>query len=462
MSARSALAVAFLAQGWAPEPGGVETHTLDLARALHARGHRVRALCLDGRPGLEPFSVRADTTRSGGGEAATPQVRLDRVAYRYHDHRALADLIHHPRMERVVLDWLAREPVDVLHVHHLTGFGAGVLASARAHSGAAVVVSLHDYWLLCPRGQMLDVDGARVERPEAERCGRCLAVTWPHLMPSGSGERRGPAGEPLADDAGAAAARTRAALEALGHADALVVPSPEAGGVFARAGVGAERLRVVEYGLDAEGLRGAVERARAELRGAAGVSGSRVQGSRVLGLLGSVLPSKGPLVLARAVLAAGVPGLRLEVHGPEPAWHGSTDYLEELRGLAAASEGRVRLFGPYARVDLPRVLARLDAVAVPSRWEETYGLVAREARAAGLELLVADRGGLPAAAAGGAGRVLPADDAGAWAAALAELGRGRPAGAGRATGSDGLRTLGEMADELEALYLELARPGARR
>jgi hypothetical protein len=56
--------------------------------------------------------------------------------------------------------------------------------------------------------------------------------------------------------------------------------------------------------------------------------------------------------------------------------------------------------------------------------------------------------------------VLPADDARVWTAALGELGRRGPAGSSWSGGPGGLRTVGAMTDELEALYRELARPGA--
>jgi glycosyltransferase involved in cell wall biosynthesis len=277
-------------------------------------------------------------------------------------------------------------------------------------------------------------------------------------MPSGSGERRGPAGEPLTSDAEAAAARTRHALAALDAADRLIVPSPAARAVFERSGVSAAQLAVIEYGIDAAAIARQVEVERARR--------SRPRGALVLGFLGSVLPSKGPLELARAVLAAGIGGLCLEIHGPEPSWHGDTSYTAALRALAAA-DGRVALLGAYPQSDLARVLARLDAVAVPSLWEETYGLVAREARAAGLPVLVSDRGGLPAAAVGAAAgsAVLPAGDPAAWIAALRRLAGSVRGGSAPATAASarGLRTLEEMVGEIEALYLATSRApvGAR-
>jgi glycosyltransferase involved in cell wall biosynthesis len=58
-------------------------------------------------------------------------------------------------------------------------------------------------------------------------------------------------------------------------------------------------------------------------------------------------------------------------------------------------------------------------VAAPSRWNEVYGLTVREARAAGLPVLVSDAGALPDVADwGAAGLVVPAEDPRAWVAAL--------------------------------------------
>jgi hypothetical protein len=42
---------------------------------------------------------------------------------------------------------------DVAHVHHLTGMSVDSLARLR-EAGVPTVMTLHDYWLFCPRGQM--------------------------------------------------------------------------------------------------------------------------------------------------------------------------------------------------------------------------------------------------------------------------------------------------------------------
>ena len=434
------LHIAFVGQGWFPDAGGVESHTRDLARELGKRGHRVRALCLDTREGLEPW-----TTATSEVEGVT----VTRMAYRYHDHRALADVVESARANEVVRAWLARAHTDLVHVHHASGFGLGILRTIRA-TRTLLAMTLHDYWPLCPRGQMMQPDGTVDTAVEPERCGRCLAATWPHLMPSAHGERRGPRGEPLASDADAARLRTEHALLCLAACDALFTPSAAAREVYVEAGIPHERIRVVENGVDTAELAEEVARLRSARAPRAEVA---------LGVLGTVLPSKGALELVRAFQAADVPGLVLEIHGHLPSYHGDTRYVDELRRVSSA-DPRVRIRGPYTHDRLAAILADLDGVAAPSRWREVFGLTVREARAAGLAVLVSDAGALPDAARGGGGAVVPADDPAAWARALREF--ADPGIRARWSAARELpRDARAMALEIEGAYLELVRGRTR-
>ncbi len=395
------LSIGFLGQGWYPDVGGVESHTRDLSRELRSRGHRLSALVLD-HGEREPFTTRGETVEG---------VEVTRLAYRHHDHRALADLVDHPRLAARAVEWARAAALDLVHVQHVTGWGSGVLPALRAN-GLGLVMTLHDYWSLCPRGQMVQPDGTVDETAEPERCGACLARTWPHLMPSGNGERRGPAGAAVASDADAARARTAYALRALEAPARLFTPSEAAKRVYVRAGVAAERIEVVPNGIEVAELAASVQRLRAVREGGA------ADGEIHLGVLGTVQPSKGALELVRAFQAAQVKGLVLEIHGDLPSYHGDTRYVDELRAIAAG-DARIRVHGPYRHDRLAEILAGLDGVAAPSRWCEVFGLTVREARAAGLPVLVSSAGDLASVAAGGAaGIVVDPDDGAGWAQAL--------------------------------------------
>ena len=142
------LDIGFVSLGFAPDVGGIETHLAQLAHEFLARGHRVHVLCIDSNRKTPPYTSR-DELLAG--------VRVRRVAYRYHDHRALADLALRRAADDAVMAWLAEEPCDVVHVHHASAFGAGLLQSIH-EMGRPLVLTLHDYWFLCPRGQMLRIN----------------------------------------------------------------------------------------------------------------------------------------------------------------------------------------------------------------------------------------------------------------------------------------------------------------
>ena len=437
---KTGLDVGFLCAGWPPDVGGVESHAQDLARALATRGHRVHVFCLDTSGMHEPFSTQA--TELDG-------VRVRRLAYAYGDHDRLAAVVVNLKAEDAIHGWLAETPCDVVHVHHLTGFGMGALR-AVSDIGVPCVMTLHDYWSLCPRGQMLSASGAICERPETEACATCLTATWPHLMPSGSGLSKGPRNEELADDGVAVDKRTAFALEMLRLPHRLFTPSAAARDVYERAGFDGSSLAVCENGVEVAELAQQVERLRSERSEG---SGAAVR----LGILGTVLPSKGVLELARVFADAAIAGLTLEIHGNLPTYHGDASYLTELKALADSIPA-LTVHGPYARDNLPEILAGLDGVAAPSRWEEVFGLSVREARAAGLPVLVSSAGALPdivgedqSGAEQRGAWIVARDDWAAWAEVLREF-----AGSGeRGAGSTAPRSTEAMMLQLERAYVEV-------
>ncbi len=374
--------VGIICRDWAPAPGGVEAHTEDLARFLLGAGVEVSVLCL----------------RPGGGEGAANQrstqdsvlsgVSVRRVCLA----KSPADPYSHSLAHGFVKQWLAESSPTLVHVHHLSGWGVGIM-DVLERAGVPTVVSLHDYWSVCPRGQMLAVDGEVCSEIRPLECSACITCTWPQQGVSPAGVAR----------------RQLAVREALGKASAWIVPSLAAKSVLIRCGLSDLDLQVIPIGIDVEWIAQEVRELRQHRRPA-----------KRLGVLGSIQPSKGVLELGRAVQAADVEGLVLDVHGPLGDYHGDGRYAAELLALAKSDE-RITLHGAYSREQLPRILASLDAVAVPSRWEEVYGLGLREARAAGLPVLHSGRGGLGEGPAD-KGRLSPyGEDVQAWARALEQL-----------------------------------------
>jgi len=380
-----------LCHGLPPESvGGVEQHVDGLARALARDGHNVQVYARSSQP------ARAQ------GEWYVERVEnpaIARAVYRWEGLTGIDSIYDCEPMAAVLRAFLAAQRAagvqyDVAHVHHLTGMSTHALAELRA-AGIPVVLTLHDYWLMCPRGQMWHVHEQVCERVEPQRCGECMSHTWRHWLDVPNGV--------------AAAARLHERARAtIALADRLVVPSARAIAPFVHLGVPADRFTAVENGVDTDAL----ERLSPPPCG---------PGPLRLGYLGTLIPSKGLNVLIEAVRQQPRGSVELHIHGNAVSYHGDDRFLLRCFGQLQPGDP-VTYHGPYTTADLPRILDQLDVVCAPALWHEAFGLTVREALAAARPVLVSRIGGLQDAVADGVeGRVLPPGDVPAWAQAIAQL-----------------------------------------
>ena len=207
---------------------------------------------------------------------------------------------------------------------------------------------------------------------------------------------------PLARAAAAAGARI-IPLRIANHLDVRAA--------LVRAGVRAERIRVVPSGIDARALA-APPAARAAVRREWGLGDDEV----AVVALGALEVRKGHAVLlaAAAGLAAAAPRLRY-------VFCGEGRQAKALASAAAALNGAARLVG--FRRDVAACLAAADIVALPS-FQEGLGVAALEAMAAGRPVVASRVGGLAEAVVHEeTGLLVPPGDPTALAAALARLAR---------------------------------------
>lgn len=409
--------------GFPPESvGGVEQHVDGLSRALANAGQLVHVYARTSDVQLPQGGLRIERE---GNPAIT------RVAYRWEGVDGLESMYRCNPMANALDAFLQQrkeqgERFDVAHVHHLTGMSTDSLQTLRKH-GIPSVLTLHDYWLMCPRGQMWSRREEVCERVEAHRCGECLSMTFPHWVSRESGAQQ-------------ATALHQRAKTILASADHLVIPSGRAIAPFAALGIDATAIDVVENGVDTDALRSLTPPPCGP-------------GPLRLGYLGTVMPSKGLHVLIDAVLRQPANSVELHVFGNAVNYHGDETYLTRCF-QRLVPKVRIVYHGPYTTEMLPAVLSQLDVVCAPALWHEAFGLTVREALAASRPILVSRVGGLQDAVSDGVeGRVLPPGDVAAWSEAIQKLAADR--GAVRAMSlraKSRARGFAEMAADLLKIY----------
>jgi len=438
-----AMRVLYVVHGFPPETwAGVEVYTLNLARAMQARGHEVAVLA---------------RTPGRSGPAAAPEGAL--LEERFQDLRVLrlvrrldfsrfAESYHDPGVERVFGELLDRERPDVVHFQHLIHFSAGCVDVARER-GIATVITCHDYWAVCARVQMIRPDGVRCRENMGLGCALCLkqrrysligaAKRWlPHLLPPARpilGRRLRVFEDVLA--------RQPYVLGTYSRADLLISPSRFLRDKLLATGrLDPERLLFSAYGMPAERLG-----ARAKEPDAGG--------ALRLAFVGSLVWYKGVEVLVRAMRRLAGRPVRLSIHGdfrPE-----RESYHARLAELARGA--RVEFRGPFANERLAEVHRGIDVLVVPSLWYENAPLTIQEAFLSRTPVVTSDLGGMAELVQDGAGGLLfPAGDAQGLAAVierfLAEPGLA-PELAARAPK---VKTMAENAAELERRYAGLTGP----
>ena len=382
----------YLPEHW----GGTQIHVRDLCRGLRARGHDLRVFTALRSDQFEDYLMT---------DAEWDGVPVTRVTNTLRDVDRFEMIYANPKLDARFAALLWESRPELVHFHHFTCLSTAWI-EACAERGIPVVVTLHDYWLVCPRGQRLHPDTNEVcAELDRSRCVRCLNKMWPHLLPvEESADARDPS--PVTSGSLYSLRRWEEHVHRMLDLAALIItPSRFHRDRFVEWGLDPARCAVVPHGLDTRGLRGE-PRGRRPLR--------------TIGYAGTLIPSKGVHVLLDAFQRLGRADLTLAIHGQALLYHGDAGYADRLRAAVAPGLD-VRFGGAYRQEELGNVLAGLDALVVPSIWWETFGLTVREGALAGLPVVAAEIGGLGEAVAEGLALGFRAGDAEDLARVLARL-----------------------------------------
>src|SRR5262245_5503644 len=147
--------------------GGAENRAYRTARWMASHGHRVGIICFEGHASVDaPWQ---DSFESG---VFVRRLTLERFI----DTTRIAWTYDEPRIETHFLNFLKQNQPEIVHVIGGYLVTAGGIRAALA-ANVPVIVTLTDFWFLCPRITLLRSDGSVCTAPPADGmgCVRCLA-----------------------------------------------------------------------------------------------------------------------------------------------------------------------------------------------------------------------------------------------------------------------------------------------
>jgi glycosyltransferase involved in cell wall biosynthesis len=343
---------------------------------MASHGHRVGIICFEGHASTDaPWQ---DSFESG---VFVRRLTLERFI----DTTRIAWTYDEPRIETHFLHYLKQNQPEIVHVIGGYLVTAGGIRAALA-ANVPVIVTLTDFWFLCPRITLLKSDGSVCAAPPAEGmgCVRCLAEesrryrlfttfvprvadsVWRHVAP-----------HLAAGDRARSIDHRRATLhDALLSSEVLICPSEFLRRKYVEQGVPPHKCLVLRQG---HALAGASRPPRSS------------SAPFTIGYVGQVKWHKGVDVLLEAARLMHDRGLNFKV----AIYGDSAESPEFVNKLKAQYQGSwLEWRGIFGADETARVMADVDVLAVPSRWYENSPNVILEAQAFKVPIVATRLGGM--------------------------------------------------------------------
>jgi glycosyltransferase involved in cell wall biosynthesis/MoaA/NifB/PqqE/SkfB family radical SAM enzyme len=345
---------------------GSEVYTQTLCHALAER-HEVHVFTREDDSFAPDYALRREVDRDD------PRVTLHVV-----NMPRSRDRYRHVGVDQRFAEVLDRLRPDVVHIGHLNHLSTSLVAEAATRE-IPIVYTLHDYWVMCPRGQFMQMHPAdpndlwaacdgQEDRKCAERC-------YARYFSGAPNEWE----EDIAHWSSWVARRMKHLRQMAELVDLFIAPSRYLYNRYRdEFGLPERKLVYLDYGFDHERL---------------GQRSRRPGEPFTFGYIGTHIPAKGihHLLGAFGRLRGEA---RLRIWG-RPRGQDTEALKEMARRLPGDAAQRVEWLPEYRNQDIVRdVFDRVDAIVVPSVWVENSPLVIHEAQQARVPVLTANAGGM--------------------------------------------------------------------
>jgi glycosyltransferase involved in cell wall biosynthesis len=287
------------------------------------------------------------------------------------ESNSLDKIYRNKKVEEKFLEVLDAVRPDLAHAHHLLFLSTGILDELKKRK-IPVVFTLHDYWLVCPRGQLLKSNLELCEDPLSANCFRCLASGFniktifkkilKYLSAAGFAKKFRVDIKNICD-----------------KVDLFIAPSKYLRSKFIKFGVSEDKIIYSDNGMNSSFFKD-IEKIKSD----------KIR----IGFIGTLIPSKGVHVLIKAFNKIKSDAAVLKIYGKAPVNNGIFDYARKVKRIAGRNKN-IKFMGVFDNKDAGNVFKEIDILVFPSLWEENSPLVLHEAILTKTPVIASDIGGAP-------------------------------------------------------------------
>ncbi len=340
---------------------GSEVYSKTLCHQLVEMGHEVMVFTRQEDAYQREYSVEWDVDP----DCKSIRLCLVNMAHSRDGYR-------HPDVDQAFANLLDEYQPEIVHVGHLNHLSTSLLFEAKKRN-IPIIFTLHDFWLMCPRGQFLQAINSKTADLYPVCSGqndqKCAEKCFFRYFSADNDE------QDLAYWTGWVNKRMQHTKEVCELVDLFIAPSRYLMNRFINDfSLSRDKTIYLDYGFHLERLQNRQREKEEEF---------------VFGYIGTHKQAKGihHLIEAFSKLKGKA---KLKIWGEEMGL-----FTQSLKKIASRLSLSIEWMGGYRNENIVAdVFNKIDAIVVPSIWGENSPLVLHEATGAGLPAITADYGGM--------------------------------------------------------------------
>lgn len=379
-----------IAHGFFPDNiAGTEVYTYNLSREL-AKRHDVCILHRIGDLKIKEYDI-SQTNFDG--------VKVYRINNNFRHCSSFEMTYRDPSIADKLAEIIQEIKPDLAHIQHFLYLSAEIVRVLKKRN-IPLVFTLHDYWLLCPQGQLLRKDLKVCDNQDSAKCLDCIEhqlaikknvfryyyffkkILPEYLVQSIKNRYLGLAKSTFLTDEKAKEKlnqRREYMKDICDSINLFISPSRFLREKFIEFGIPQEKIILSRYAFNLDYFLDSQKHRSSKLRFA---------------FIGNIMPSKGLHVLIQAFNKMSNEKAELKIYGRVYSYKGLlSGYLKELKQLARNKD--IRFMGSFDNRNINSIFKEIDVLVVPSVWPENSPLVIQEASASKTVVLASNIGGIP-------------------------------------------------------------------